>query len=131
MDSSGCGIWAAVKPRHPRSSQISAPVQNVVVACIGLYLQPHPLSRQSRGAQMPVAMRVEDCPETLLLDRARLVAAQNELQRLSLVAAALLIAAQLLAMKRLPPGTSSPENRRSVRITASRHDSPCSRHSMQ
>ncbi len=64
---------------------------------------------------MPVAITREGCPETLLLDRARLVVAQNELQRLSLVAAALLIAAQLLAMKRLPPGTSSPENRRSPR----------------
>ncbi len=61
---------------------------------------------------MPVAITREECPETLLLDRRRLVAAQNELQRLSLIAAALLIAAQLLAMKRLPPGTSSPENRR-------------------
>lgn len=62
--------------------------------------------------QLPVAVGEAECPETLLLDRGRLVAAQNELQRLSLTAAALLIAAQLLAMKRLPPGTSSPENRR-------------------
>jgi T-complex protein 11 len=70
----------------------------------------------TRGAcwppQLPVAVGEAECPETLLLDRGRLVAAQNELQRLSLTAAALLIAAQLLAMKRLPPGTSSPENRR-------------------
>lgn len=62
--------------------------------------------------QLPVAVGEAECPETLLLDRGRLVAAQNELQRLSLTAAALLIAAQLLAMKRLPPGTASPENRR-------------------
>ena len=59
-----------------------------------------------------MAVGEAECPETLLLDRGRLVAAQNELQRLSLTAAALLIAAQLLAMKRLPPGTASPENRR-------------------
>lgn len=62
--------------------------------------------------QLPAAVGEAECPETLLLDRGRLVAGQNELQRLSLTAAALLIAAQLLAMKRLPPGTSSPENRR-------------------
>ena len=69
--------------------------------------------------QLPVAVGEAECPETLLLDRGRLVAAQNELQRLSLTAAALLIAAQLLAMKRLPPGTASPENRRRACIQGS------------
>ena len=49
----------------------------------------------------------QDVPETLLLDVPALVGLQNELQRCCLVAAALLIAQQLVAHLRLP---SSPED---------------------
>ncbi|KAK9810347.1 hypothetical protein WJX72_009152 [[Myrmecia] bisecta] len=62
--------------------------------------------------QAPEALSPQQCPETLLLDCRRIVALQNELQRLALVAAALLIAQQLLAVKQVSSTTSLPENRR-------------------
>ena len=58
------------------------------------------------------ALSPADAPETLLLDCAQLVSLQNELQRLSLVAAALLIAQQLLSAKGQPTAPASPDNAR-------------------
>ena len=60
--------------------------------------------------QHPHALTPTDCPETLLLDHAHLVGLQNELQRLSLAAAALLVAQQLLSAKGQPSAPSSPDN---------------------
>ena len=62
--------------------------------------------------QRPSAIAPPDCPETLLLDLQRLVAAQNELQRLSLVGASLLVAQMLLGAKGLPSSPLTAENRR-------------------
>lgn len=62
--------------------------------------------------QRPSAIAPSDCPETLLLDLQRLVAAQNELQRLSLVGASLLVAQMLLGAKGLPSSPLTAENRR-------------------
>ena len=56
------------------------------------------------------AVKPADCPETLLLDCSHLVVLQNELQRLSLAAAALLVAQQLLSAKGEPTAASSPGN---------------------
>lgn len=60
----------------------------------------------------PGAINANDnCPETLLLDAQRLVAAQNELQRLSLVGASLLVAQMLLGAKGVPAAPGAPDNR--------------------
>ncbi|BDA47598.1 probable T-complex protein 11-like protein 2 at N-terminal half [Coccomyxa sp. Obi] len=61
--------------------------------------------------QRPAAIAPRECPETLLLDVQRLVAAQNELQRLSLVGASLLVAQMLLGTKGLPPSPAITQNR--------------------
>lgn len=61
--------------------------------------------------QRPAAIGPRECPETLLLDVQRLVAAQNELQRLSLVGASLLVAQMLLAAMNLPPSPALSQNR--------------------
>ncbi|KAL4856048.1 60S ribosomal protein L35a-3 [Chlorella vulgaris] len=58
--------------------------------------------------QQPRAVGVDDCPETLLLDLRGIVALQNELQRLCLQAASLLIVQQMLAAQRALPPPSSP-----------------------
>lgn len=60
--------------------------------------------------QHPSALTPTDCPETLLLDCSQLVGLQNELQRLSLAAAALLVAQQLLTAKGQPCSYMSPNN---------------------
>ena len=62
--------------------------------------------------QRPSAISPQDCPETLILDLQRLVAAQNELQRLSLIGASLLVAQMLLGAKNLPSSAVTVENRR-------------------
>ena len=62
--------------------------------------------------QKPSAISPQDCPETLILDLQRLVAAQNELQRLSLIGASLLVAQMLLGAKNLPSSAVTAENRR-------------------
>ena len=61
--------------------------------------------------QRPAAIAPHECPETLLLDVQRLVAAQNELQRLSLVGASLLVAQMLLGTKGLPSSPAITQNR--------------------
>ena len=68
--------------------------------------------------QRPSAIAPLDCPETLLLDLQRLVAAQNELQRLSLVGASLLVAQMLLGAKGLPSSPLTAENRRWPQLPA-------------
>ena len=67
----------------------------------------------------PQAIRPRACPEALLLDAPRLVAAQNELQRLSLVGASLLVAQMLLGAKGLPSSPATAENRRRASRMAS------------
>ena len=62
--------------------------------------------------QKPSAISTLDCPEALLLDLQRLVATQNELQRLSLIGASLLVAQMLLGAKGLPSTPVTAENRR-------------------
>ena len=62
--------------------------------------------------QRPSAITSAECPETLVLDLQRLVAAQNELQRLSLIGASLLVAQMLLGAKGLPSSPLTAENRR-------------------
>ncbi|KAK9805063.1 hypothetical protein WJX73_010256 [Symbiochloris irregularis] len=62
--------------------------------------------------QHPQALSFQECPEALLLDCKHLVALQNELQRLSLVAAALLVSQQLLETKGQPTAPSSGDNAR-------------------
>jgi hypothetical protein len=61
--------------------------------------------------QRPSAVASQDCPETLLLDLQRIVYMQNELQRLSLVGAALLVAQMLLGAKNVPAAPSVSQNR--------------------
>lgn len=61
--------------------------------------------------QRPAAIAPRECPETLLLDAQRLVAAQNELQRLSLVGASLLVAQMLLGAKGVAPSPAITQNR--------------------
>ena len=60
--------------------------------------------------QRPSAISAAECPETLVLDLQRLVAAQNELQRLSLIGASLLVAQMLLGAKGLPSSPLTAEN---------------------
>lgn len=62
--------------------------------------------------QKPSAVSPLDCPEALILDLQRLVATQNELQRLSLIGASLLVAQMLLGAKGLPSTPLTAENRR-------------------
>ena len=62
--------------------------------------------------QKPSAISTLDCPEALILDLQRLVATQNELQRLSLIGASLLVAQMLLGAKGLPSTPLTAENRR-------------------
>ncbi len=62
--------------------------------------------------QKPSALSTLDCPEALILDLQRLVATQNELQRLSLIGASLLVAQMLLGAKGLPSTPLTAENRR-------------------
>lgn len=62
--------------------------------------------------QQPSALSPGDCPETLLLDCSQLVALQNELQRLALAAAALLISQQLLSSKGESTAAGKPDNSR-------------------
>ena len=76
--------------------------------------------------QRPSAIGPADCPEALLLDLQRLVAAQNELQRLSLIGASLLVAQMLLGAKGLPSPPLTAENRR-CRLRSQILDSPESR----
>jgi len=71
--------------------------------------------------QRPAAIGPRECPETLLLDVQRLVAAQNELQRLSLVGASLLVAQMLLAAKSLPPSPAVSQNRECAPHLSSAH----------
>jgi hypothetical protein len=61
--------------------------------------------------QRPSAISAAECPETLVLDLQRLVAAQNELQRLSLIGASLLVAQMLLGAKGVAPSPAITQNR--------------------
>ena len=63
-----------------------------------------------RLLQRRTALSVQEAPEALVLDVPLLVGLQNQLQCTCLVAAALLIAQQLLAHLRLPSSPSHPDN---------------------
>ena len=121
-----CPCPAETSNLHPHVRRASSLVHTPAVPEPFCCLQVEPSSvKEACGAtramvgealllliQKPSAISSLDCPEALLLDLQRLVATQNELQRLSLIGASLLVAQMLLGAKGLPSLPLTAENRR-------------------